>query len=385
VQNSGWRGPNAALIGIAGSRQLLSTPALVLDLDRLESNIACMADHAAANGYTLRPTVKTHKSVEIARRQMAAGGTVGVCCATLSEAEAMVAGGIGDVLLFSSVTAPSKVERLAELNEHAHRLSLAVDGIDNVNALAAAARGRGRDLRLLVDVELGGGRTGIAEPAAVLALAHAIDQEPGVQFAGVQAYVGTHQAIVDFEERRRATLEHARPLVEVIERLREFGLEPEIVTGGGTGSHAIEQEIGLGIEVQVGSYVFMDLNYRDVVMRPLQPHPFLDALFVRTTVISTAQLGFVVTDAGVKDVSGYKGPRAPEIHSGAPRGAKYRIVGDDLGRVEFAEEDRPLAQGDALELVSPYCWHTVAMYSVYHCVRGDTLEEIWPIEGRINW
>jgi 3-hydroxy-D-aspartate aldolase len=378
-------GPNAHLIGRAGSRDALLTPALVLDLDALDANIASLAAHASDSGYRLRPTVKIHKSVEIARRQLAAGSTVGVCCATLGEAEAMVDGGITGVLLFSSVTVPAKIERLAALNARSEGLTVAVDDAGNVAALAAAARPSGKSLGLLVDYELGGGRTGIADEDAAVALARLIAETDGVEFVGVQGYVGKHQTIVDLEERARATRDRSAPLARLVRRLVQEGLQPAVVSGGGTGSHDCEPAAGVLTEVQAGSYVFLDVNYRDVVMRRSDPHPFTPSLFVRTTVISAAQQGFVVTDAGNKELDGYRGPLAPQIARGAPEGARYTIVGDDLGRVDFAAPHHRLALGDAIELVPPHCFQTAAMHPVYHCVRGDALVDIWPLVATSNW
>jgi 3-hydroxy-D-aspartate aldolase len=376
-------GPNADLIGRAGSREHLATPALVLDVDRLEANIESMARYAETHGFALRPTVKIHKCAEIARRQIGAGATIGVCCATLAEAEAMVDAGIPGVMLFQPVTTPEKVARVAALNARADDFLVAVDSAANARALSDAARQQDRDLQLLVDVEVGGGRTGIAHEDEAVALVHLIREMSGASYAGVQAYVGSNQTIVDYDERSRVTRDHYAPLAHLVARLRDEGLEPPIVSGGGTGTHAIEADIDLITEVQVGTYVFMDLNYMDVVMRPDDPHPFRPALFVRTTVISSAQRGFAVTDAGVKEVDGFLGPRMPALGRG-PEDASYSLVGDDMGRVDFASPHDQLQEGEALELIPPHCWLTAAMYPVYHCVRGDALVDIWPLVGWVN-
>lgn len=379
------KGPNAALIGQPGSREHLETPALILDLDQLELNITAMAEHANAHGYMLRPTVKIHKSSEIARRQVDAGSTVGVCCATLAEAEAMVDGGIPDVLLFTSVVSERKIERLAALSARAPGVVVAVDDESNATTLARAARRAGTELTTLVDYEVGNGRTGVEGEDEAVALARLIDQTDGLAFAGIQGYLGIHQTIVDFEERRQSTLRHGERLVRLVNRLDAAGLPAGIVSVGGTGTHAIEAELGVDVEVQVGSYVFMDLNYLDVEMRPEDPHPFWPALFVRATVVSCAQQGFVVTDVGNKDIDGYKGPTAARVARGASSDSAYSLIGDNLGRIDLAaSSDRPQL-GSAVELIPPHCWQTVALHSLYHCVRGDTLVDIWPIEAKENW
>jgi 3-hydroxy-D-aspartate aldolase len=380
---AGGRGPNETLIGVPGSRHRLGTPALVLDLDAMEANIASMAEHARTRGYFLRPVAKIHKSVEIARRQVAAGG-VGVCCATLAESEVMADGGIPGVLLFSSVVTAPKLERLAALNARAEGLIVAADDPSNVTQLAEVGRRSGRTLRVLVDVDVGGGRTGIADERGVVEFARLVAEADGLEYAGVQGYVGKHQSTVDYDDRRGRSRELLEPLVRVVERLSAEGLAPRIVSGGGTGTHDFDHEVGGVTEVQVGTYVFMDVNYRDVVMRRDDLHPFRPALSVRTTVISAAQSDFVITDAGLKELEAI-GLTQPVILWGAPEAATYSLVGDDLGRVDFARPGDRLAVGDVVEVMPPHCYQAVCMYSNYHVVRGEELVDIWPVDARASW
>ncbi len=377
-------GPNAHLIGEPGSRHVIGTPALVLDLDRLDANIRSMAEHARQHGYTLRPPAKIHKCSEIARLQVAAGA-VGVCCATLFEAETFVQSGVSGVMLFSTVVTEPKLERLAALNARAAGFIVAADSSENVAQLGVAARRSGRPLGVLVDYEVGGGRTGIADEDAAIALARTIAETDGLELAGVQGYVGSYQTVRDYDERRRITRSCLEPLARLLDRLRAIGLPATVVTGGGTGSHEIDGELGVLNEIQPGTYIFMDVNYLDTPIRRAEPHPFVCSLSVRTTVIGAAQPGFVITDAGAKEVDGIYGPLAPRILRGAPDGATYSIVGDDLGRIDLAAPNEPLAVGAVVEIVPPHCYQTVAMHQVYHCVRGDELVAIWPIDALASW
>ena len=379
---TGSRGPNEFLIGVPGSRNLLGTPALILDLERLEANIESMAAHARANGYSLRPPAKIHKSVEIARRQIAAGA-LGPCCATLSEAEVMVAGGIAGVMLFSPVVTEPKLERVAALNARAVGLIVVADDFNNVDQLGAAARRFGRRLQVMVDFEVGGGRTGIGDESKAVALARRIRETEGLEYAGIQGYVGSPVA-VDYDSRRATSRAYLAPLVRLVDRLTAEGLKPRIVSGGGTGSHDIDAELGVLTEIQAGSYIFMDVHYRKVVMRRDEPHPFQTSLYVRATVISAAQPGFVITDAGAKEIDGIHSALFPEIYDGAPVGARYSIVGDDLGRIDFARSGDGLAIGDIVNVLPPHCYQTVVLYAAYHCVRGDELVDIWPIDALLN-
>lgn len=378
------RGPNEPLIGRPGSRSALGTPALVLDLDVLEANIASLAEHARLHGYAVRPVAKVHKSTEIARRQIAAGG-IGVCCATLAESEAMVEAGIPGVMLFTSVVTPGKLERLAALNARAEGLIVVADDPGNVAQLAEAARRSGRALQVLVDIEVGGRRTGLADDDRAVALARLIAESDGLDYAGLQGYVGDHQNTVAYDARRERSHELLQPLVRLVGRLRAEGLAPRIVSGGGTGTHDFDHDLGVLSELQPGTYALMDGNYRDVVMRRDDPHPFGLALSVRATVISAAQPGFAVTDAGVKEIDGIFGSEHPALLGGAPAGAIYSLVGDDMGRIEFVRPGDRLALGDVVEVLPPHCYQTLVLYSHYHVVQGDELVDIWPVSARVGW
>ena len=378
------RGPNEALIGVPGSRHALGTPALVLDMDVMEANIASMAEYARAHDYQLRPVAKIHKSVDVARLQVAAGAN-GVTCATLAECEALTDGGVPGCLLFTSVVSDPKLTRLAALNARAEDLIVVVDDPSNLIQLAEAGRQSGRPLQVLVDIEVGGRRTGIAGARQVLEFAKRVAETDGLQYAGVQAYVGDHQNIVEYDTRRARSHELLEPLVPLVERLKNEGLAPRIVSGGGTGTHDFDHELGVLTEFQVGTYVFMDVNYRDVVLRASEPHPFGLALSVRTTVISAAQPGFVITDAGMKELDAMLGLKYPAILRGAPEGATYALAGDDMGRIEFASTGDSLTVGDVVDVLPAHCYQTLNMYSHYHVVRGDELIDIWPISARDNW
>ena len=377
------RGPNEHLIGQSGSRHELGTPSLVLDLDVFDANVASLAAHGAAHGYDVRAVAKIHKTVEISRAQIAAGG-VGVCCATLREAEVMADAGIPGVMLFTSVVTAPKLARLADLNGRADGLLVCVDDPTNVDQLEDAARASGKPLGLLVDLEVGGGRTGLADEDAAVALAGRIASSNAVTYEGVQGYVGNHQNTVDYDRRRTMSRQLLAPLCSLVERLHREDLAPRIVSGAGTGTHDFDHELGVLTEVQGGTYALMDVNYRDAVLRRDDPHPFGAALAVRATVISTAQPGFVVADAGIKELDCIFGIEHPGILRGAPAGAVYSLVGDDMGRIDLAEGGS-LRVGDVVELQPPHCYQTLAMYRLIHCVRGDDLVDIWTVDARDQW
>ena len=370
---------NRTLIGVAEGRTRIETPALVLDIDALESNILAMQAYATANGVAIRPHAKTHKSVEIARRQMKAGA-VGICCAKLGEAEALAAGGIRRLLLTSPVVTPGRIGRLLDLAEQADEVMVVADDPANVATLEAAALARGATLDLLVDVDPGFHRFGTENVEAALSLARQIDASPALRLRGLQGYAGDVQHIADFKARRTESLRRMKMLRGVRDALQAAGLECGIVTGGGTGTHAIDPAAKVLTDVQVGSYVFSDVQYDHVELRGDEGHPFRNALFVYTRVVSARHKGFVTTDAGTKSFS--TEDVAPVIVAGAPGGSRYGIFGDEFGKVTLADSAGTLPLDTLIECVVPHCDPTLNLYDEFHVVSDDKLVDIWPIEGR---
>lgn len=366
---------NAPLIGRQGGRRDMATPALVVDLAALERNIAAMATFAQGAGVALRPHAKTHKSVEIARRQIAAGA-VGVCCAKLGEAEALAAGGIENILITSPVVGVMGVERLTALAARSPGLMAAADHPDAVAALTAT----GAKLALLVDIDPGIHRTGVADQAAALALARQIDAAPDLTFAGVQFYCGMQQHIEAFADRKTAIEERTAYLLQIIAALAAAGLPPKIVTGGGTGTHRIDAALGVFTELQVGSYVFMDRQYNDCDLAGEGAAMFETALMVDARVISASHPFMATVDAGFKAFATEAG--SPPILAGAAEGSAYHFMGDEQGCIVSPAGIAPPKLGETVSFAAPHCDPTVNLYDVYHLVRGDDLIGIWPIEGR---
>ena len=368
------------LLGRQGSRKSLNTPVLVIELDALDRNIALMAELAAAKGVDLRPHAKTHKSLDIARRQVAAGA-VGQCCAKLGEAEALAEGGVEGLHITSPVVSAPAIERLIALNVQTERLSVVVDNPANVAALAAAASAD-RPLTVLIDIDPGIRRTGVASAEAAVALAGPIQAAPGLRYAGVQFYCGREQHIEDFADRRKAEEDRTAYLQTVIAALTEAGAAPAIVTGSGTGTHRIDLELGVFTELQVGSYVFMDDQYRacDLDGEGADSPPYEAALFVDARVVSANGPGMVTVDAGFKAFATEGNP--PTVADARLEGARYFFMGDEHGAVAAPGLEDKLAIADMVALAIPHCDPTVNLYDSYHVVRGDTLVEIWPVTAR---
>jgi 3-hydroxy-D-aspartate aldolase len=370
---------NAPLVGEPDSRSRLQTPALVIDLDIVERNIARMAEHARVHNIALRPHAKTHKSAEIARRQIAAGA-LGVCAAKLGEAEALADAGVDSLLITSPVVTEPGIARLMVLNAKVRELMATCDNPDVARRLSAAATASGRTLKLLVDIDPGMSRTGIALGDKAFALVELAANSPGLEFAGLQCYAGNLQHLESPGERRDRSLSILRELGEFRDALAKRGIASRIVSGGGTGTFDIDPDAHVLTELQVGSYVFMDRQYKDVWEKPGDRIPFETSLFVQTTVISANREGLATTDAGLKAFATDAG--VPEIAGGAPEGASYFYFGDEQGGVLYPPTNRKLLPGDVLACVVPHCDPTVNLYDYYHAVRGDRLEAIWPVDAR---
>lgn len=367
---------NEHLIGIKSGRTKLATPALILDLDVFEANVAAMAAHCRKNGLLLRPHAKTHKSADIARRQIAAGA-VGICCAKLSEAEALGGEGIESILLTSPVVTDEGIERLMRLNAAMGELMAVVDDVEVARRVAAAADEAGKPMHLIIDIDVGLHRTGTTLEKGALELGKFIAASSSLVFRGLQAYAGHVMHIKAFEERQTTSLDCMKRLDETRAALEEEGIAVEILSGGGTGTFDIDPVANVLTELQGGSYIFMDRQYNDVDV--IGERLFGTALFVDTTVISATVPGLVTTDAGFKSFA--SDADTPQIVSGAPEGADYFFFGDEQGGV-FVPEQGTLPLGTRLSCIQPHCDPTVNLYDHYHCVRGDELVEIWPVTAR---
>jgi D-serine deaminase-like pyridoxal phosphate-dependent protein len=372
-------GPNARLIGKPRSRQALATPAVILDLDDFEHNLKVMAKLCKQAGLSLRPHAKTHKSIEIAKRQIAAGA-IGISVATLREAAVMVEAGIPGVLLTTPVVGAVKIEVLCNLVGKSKGFMVAVDNPANVVALDAALKGSGKKLTVLVDVDIGMHRTGVADVAGVVSLIRRVRASKSLNFAGLQSYSGRVQHITRAADRGRVYGKQLQHLKAVLKAVNKAGYSPGIISGGGTGTFDIDRRAGLFTECQCGSYAVMDVEYDEVQLFARDPHPFKIALYVQCIVVSNNHPEAPTIDGGFKCFS-MDGP-IPRLALGAPAGAAYQYYGDEFGKIKFARKSDALKLGSKVELVTPHCDPTINMHDYYHCVRGNVLVDIWPIDAR---
>lgn len=370
-------GPNQTLIGCKGSRAMLSTPALVVDLDVLERNIETMAAFGRRTGLALRPHAKTHKSAHIGAKQLAAGA-IGLSCAKLGEAEVMAEHGLAPLLITAPVIGGEAIRRLAALARRSPGLGVVVDNPANLAEIARSLAGT--PLTVFIDIDPGLHRTGVASASDALALAWAIDSRPALVFGGLQFFSGSSQHIEDYEARRNDVEAKTSYLASIIDAMAGAGFTPPIISGGGTGTHALDAAAGVMTELQVGSYVFMDDQYAACALYPEQPNPYGTALMIETRVISANWPGLVTVDAGLKASTGSVDP--PRVLAGAPTGSSYAYRGDEHGVILLPPDCPNPPLGAMMTLATPHCDPTVNLHDVFHVVRGDMLIDIWPVTAR---
>ncbi|HUI60009.1 MAG TPA: DSD1 family PLP-dependent enzyme [Steroidobacteraceae bacterium] len=370
---------NTGLLGKPGSRGQLATPSLVLDLDAFEANLRGMARYCRQHGRALRPHAKTHKSAHIAALQ-ARHGAVGICVATLREAAVMVEAGVRGVLITSPVVGPAKMNALIALLERDPHIMIVIDSPENARQLDNRLRKARRAAGVLLDVDVGMHRTGVPDVRSALSLAQRLATCSRLEFKGVQCYSGMVQHIAGYRERAIVYLSQLTLLESILEGLARRGVRAPIVTGGGTGTFHIDPRAGLFTESQAGSYVFMDVQYNDVQLSQRGALPLRTALFVQSMVLSNNHRRAATLDAGFKSFA-MDGP-VPKVFSGAPRGTRFQFYGDEFGMLTWSRGVTALPLGAKVELVTPHCDPTVNLHDWYHCVRGDRLVAIWPVDAR---
>jgi D-serine deaminase-like pyridoxal phosphate-dependent protein len=355
----------------------VDTPALCLDMDKFEKNVATMQAAMKKFGIASRPHAKTHKCAAIAKYQLATG-SIGICCAKLSEAEALAAQGVGKILMTTANPSPAKIRRAMQLRKSHRDFIQAVDEEQNARDLSAAAKEARVVADVVIDVAVGS-RSGIPAGESVLALAKVIDTLPNLKLRGMLSYDGGVQHAKGFENRKARALKTIAANTETFEMLKKAGLNMEIYSGGGTGTYNIYQEVFT--DVQVGSYVFMDMQYLAIGSESGDEvyNDFDAALTVTTTVLNNRFPDRLTTDGGAKALT-LNTPAAGVI--GEP-GMSYSANSDEFGGIRFtAPPSKSYKIGDKLEVIVPHCDPVVNLYDQIYGIRKDRVEVVWPVTAR---
>ena len=356
----------------------LDTPALCVDLDKLEQNIAKMQRSLVANKLASRPHAKTHKCAAIAKLQMAAGA-VGICAAKLSEAEALAAQGLERICMTTSNLPVGKIRRAMQLRKRTPQFIQAVDYEPNAHDLNAAAKEAGIVADVVIDVAVGT-RSGIPAGEDALSLAKLVDKLPNLKLRGLLSYDGGAQHITGFAERKERALKNLEENARTCQEMRRAGLNTEIFSGGGTGTYNIQHLVPGFTDVQVGSYLFMDMQYLAIGGEDGNPvySDFASSLTVVATIVNNRFPGRLTTDAGAKALT-LNVPRPGVI--GEP-GMDYNPGSDEFGTITFKEASKTYKMGDRLEVIVPHCDPVVNEYDYLYGIRKDRVEVVWPITAR---
>lgn len=356
----------------------IPTPALVLDLDAFEDNVTKMAAHLKSRNKAFRPHGKTHKCPEVASALIKAGA-VGCCAARLSEAEVFAEFGIPGLLITTAVVGRDKIRRAIALAAAAPDTIFVVDHEQNARDLNDAAAAHGKGLRINLAVDLFFGRTGIEPGPPAVALAQLIASLPHVSFAGLQSYDGQAAHTAPFNARADRTNGTMGRAVETKALLEKAGIACPLVTGGSTGTYRVDADNPGLTELQPGSFVFMDMEYR-TIGGPDGPEyrDFKNSLTVITTVVSRPK-GLAIVDGGYKAFATDR-PFTPQPLG--IEGVSYEWAGDEHGRLRMDQASRDLKVGDRIEFIPPHIDPTVNLYDEIYALRGDRVEAVWPIAAR---
>ena len=335
----------------------LQTPSLIVDNKIMQQNMQAMKKLLAGTDLALRPHFKSHKCAAIARWQVQ-NGAKGMTCAKLSEAADLADAGIEDILIANQIVQPQKISALAQLANDC-KLTVCVDDISNINAIAAAAKLAGSTVHCLIEYDIGMNRCGVTEPEQVVALAECIGSHSNLHFEGIQAYAGHISHVCSLEERKQMTDANYRKLRSLLSLLDSKGMHANTLSGGSTGTSVIKSKEGLYTELQAGSYLFMDSTYRDLDL------PFKNSLFVLSTVVSTRP-DLTVVDAGVKTCG---------VDQGMPA-----IVDNEAEEIAASEEhfqlhnlEKPLNLGEKVKLIPGHCCSTINLFDKIYLVDEDTV------------
>jgi len=352
--------------------RMLETPSLCIRLEQFELNLLAMAAEVKRHRKNWRPHSKCHKSPEVAKRQIEAGA-IGITCAKVSEAEVFAATEIQDILIAHLPVGPARVERIAKLCESSD-VVVTCDHYAQAMPLSRACQQQGVVCRVLVDINIGMNRTGIAPGRDALELATAIDKLPSLNLVGIMGYEGHAMPVMDGTVKQDLIRESLGILAQTQTQFERAGLRCDIVSAGGTGSLSYAGDCAGITELQAGGGIFGDPFYTRMPGVPA----YAPALTVLSTVVSRPMLDRAVLDAGRKAVTGEK---HPPLVNGRP---DARVVMHNAEHIvlELGPESRDLRIGDLVELIVGYADFTTVLHDEFLCFRGDRLEAIWSIAAR---
>ena len=358
----------------------LATPALVLDRGLMTDNMQKMANHLQRHGKGFRPHSKTHKCPTIAALQMDFGA-VGICAAKVSEAAVMLAAGVKAILVTSPIATVQKALLLNTLLEQNpdHEVMLVVDSVQGLDVLQQSISAN-QKMGLLIDLDLSMGRTGTRDVETMLRLIDSIAADQRFFFAGLQHYAGHLMHIPDYTKRRDKSLASWARLDNFFAALEQRGIDCEIVTGGGTGTYDVDVAVARITDLQVGSYIFMDEEYRSLASAGDDRFKdFALALTLACSTISQPQATTITVDGGYK---AFASDSVNPVCDDLP-GVEFRFAGDEHGVLLLEEGQQEVQLGQVHRFATPHCDPTVNLHDYYWVLENDgMIHSCWPISGR---
>lgn len=356
---------------IGQTKFALDTPALLVDLDVMEANIARIVAACREYGVAWRPHSKAHKTPEIAKMQIAAGA-IGITCAKLGEAEVMAGAGIRDILIANQIVGPIKIGRLVQLADHSDPV-VCVDSVENLTELDTAFRNASKRLSVAIEVNIGMNRAGVQPGPPVVALAREIASRPGLRFVGVTGWESHATTIADPADKERTVRDAVAALTASARACVAAGHSVAVVSCGGTGTFPYcAQQPGV-TEVQVGGAIFSDMHYLTHYHVDFAP-----ALTILATVSSRPTATRIVVDAGKKAMSG---DAAMPALRGMPPISAMKLSAEHT-KIELEQPNAAPKVGDKIEFIVGYSDTTVHLHEEIVGVRGGHVESIWRVAGR---
>ena len=365
----------------------LNTPSLLIDKSVLLKNIKTMSDYTIKNKINLRPHAKSHKISEISKMQIK-HGAIGICVATLYEAEVMSKNNIENILITTPITNLNSENKLCKLIKSSKNIMLIIDSIYGLKFLEKIAIKIKKKINILVDCDIMGigtnkiRRTGAKSIKEIVNLASLININEHLNYMGITAYAGDVQHINNYNERKIETTIRHNYLNKIINKLKKENLSPQIISGGGTGSYDIDTKSKLFTELQTGSYIFNDVEYDNVNTYKSNTNPFKSGLFIASSIISIIDDYNYIVDAGLKAFSA-DSKYLPKPMGSLPKNSKYTFMGDEHGKITLPREsNKKLNYGEIIIIQPSHCDPTVNLYDKCYLIEKDKISKYWFVDAR---
>ena len=365
----------------------LNTPSLLIDKSVLLKNIKTMSDYTIKNKINLRPHAKSHKISEIAKMQIK-HGAIGICVATLYEAEVMSKNNIENILITTPITNLNSENKLCKLIKSSKNIMLIIDSIYGLKFLEKIAIKIKKKINILVDCDIMGigtnkiRRTGAKSIKEIVNLASLININEHLNYMGITAYAGDVQHINNYNERKIETTIRHNYLNKIINKLKKENLSRQIISGGGTGSYDIDTKSKLFTELQTGSYIFNDVEYDNVNTYKSNTNPFKSGLFIASSIISIIDDYNYIVDAGLKAFS-TDSKYLPKPMGSLPKNSKYTFMGDEHGKITLPREsNKKLNYGEIIIIQPSHCDPTVNLYDKCYLIEKDKISKYWFVDAR---